>query len=107
MADVAVDTPSSERVTTSSGAFMEEGRQAGSIRLLMASQVLSIAEDAVALKDAEGQQLSLPNDAVFSMIGREAPLEFFRRSGVEISGEMKSKQWWGLWTLHGLLLFRL
>ena len=55
-----VDTPSSERVTTSSGAFMEKGRQAGSIRLLMASQVLRIAEDAVALRDAEGQELSLP-----------------------------------------------
>ena len=55
MADVAVDTPSSERVTTSSGAFMEQGRQAGSIRLLMASQVLRIEDDAVALKDAEGR----------------------------------------------------
>ena len=62
MADVAVDTPSSERVTTSSGAFMEQGRQAGSIRLLMASQVLRIEDDAVALKDAEGQEVSLPND---------------------------------------------
>ena len=56
MADVAVDTPSSERVTTSSGAFMEKGRQAGSIRLLMASQVLRIEDDAVALKDAEGEK---------------------------------------------------
>ena len=95
MADVAVDTPSSERVTTSSGHFMEEGRKAGSIRLLMASQVLGIEEERVALKDAEGEEQSLPNDAVFAMIGREAPLDFFRRSGVEISGEMKSKQWWG------------
>jgi polyferredoxin len=95
MADVAVDTPSSERVTTSSGHFIEGGRKAGSINLLMASQVRGIDEEQVALKDAEGQELSLPNDAVFSMIGREAPLEFFRRSGMEITGEMGSKQWWG------------
>ena len=96
MADVAVDTPSSERVTTSSGAFMEQGRQAGSIRLLMASQVLRIEDDAVALKDAKDEELSLPNDAVFSMIGREAPLDFFRRSGVEINGEWRPGRWLSL-----------
>ena len=95
MADVAVDTPSSERVTTSSGHFMEGERKAGSISMLMASQVLDIAEDQVVLKDAEGTERTLPNDAVFSMIGREAPLDFFRRSEMAINGEMERKQWWG------------
>ena len=95
MADVAVDTPSSEGVTTSSGHFMEGEHKAGSINMLMASQVLDIAEDQVVLKDAEGTERTLPNDAVFSMIGREAPLDFFRRSEVAINGEMERKQWWG------------
>ncbi|HXV75171.1 MAG TPA: 4Fe-4S binding protein, partial [Candidatus Polarisedimenticolaceae bacterium] len=35
----------------------------------------------------DGRPLSLDNDVVFSMIGREAPLEFFRRSGIRIAGE--------------------
>jgi hypothetical protein len=74
---------------------MEGERKAGSISRLMASQVLDIAEDQVVLKDAEGTERTLPNDAVFSMIGREAPLDFFRRSEMAINGEMERKQWWG------------
>ncbi len=31
----------------------------------------------------------LPNDVVFAMIGREAPLDFFRRCGVRIRGEWR------------------
>ncbi len=93
MADVAVDTPSSERVTTSSGRFLEEGRQPGSIKLIMGSAVQRIEEREVVLKDADGREVRVDNDAVFSMIGREAPLEFFRRSGVNIKGEMQGRQW--------------
>ena len=36
---------------------------------------------------------ALPNDAVFTMIGREAPLGFFRRSGIAIAGEMTPRRW--------------
>ncbi|MEM7229275.1 MAG: 4Fe-4S binding protein, partial [Planctomycetota bacterium] len=36
--------------------------------------------------------------AVFSMIGREAPLDFFRRSGVHIRGEWRWPAWVGLIT---------
>ena len=93
MADVAVDTPSSERVTTSSGRFLEEGRQPGGIKLMMGSAVQRIEETEVVLKDAQGRELRVDNDAVFSMIGREAPLEFFRRSGVNIKGEMQGGRW--------------
>ncbi len=96
MADVAVDTPSSERVTTSSGRFLEEGRRPGGIRLMMGSSVQEIEESEVVLRDADGQDVRIDNDAVFSMIGREAPLEFFRRSGVNIKGEMRARQWAGL-----------
>ncbi len=96
MADVAVETPTSERVTTSSGHFLEEGRKAGSIRLMMGSTVQRIEAEEVVIKDAQGEEVRLPNDAVFSMIGREAPLDFFRRGGVAIRGEMSGKQWVGL-----------
>ena len=88
MADVGVEEPSSERVTTAAGSFMG-GHPAGSVRLMMASRVKEIREGEAVLVDSDGQEQTIANDAVFSMIGREAPLGFFRRSGVKITGEWR------------------
>lgn len=87
-ADVAIETPSSERVTTSTGDFMPDAQMPGKINLLMKSQVKEIEETEVTLVDKDGNEFTMPNDAVFTMIGREAPLDFFRRSKVKISGEL-------------------
>ncbi len=87
--DAVIEEPSSERVTTASGGFLGAQRRAGSIRTMMASQVRRIAEDQVVVAGSDGQDHVLPNDAVFTMIGRAAPLEFFRRSGVHIRGEWR------------------
>lgn len=95
MADVAIETPTSERVTTSSGGFMGDANKPGRITLMMKSQIKNIGEKEVTLLDAAGKEVTLPNDAVFSMIGREAPLEFFRRTGVKITGELGWKGWTG------------
>src|SRR5712692_5836077 len=78
-ADVAVEHPSSERVTTSTGAFIAVGEHhaPGSIRLAMATQVVRVEAKQVVLKDEAGKEMILPNDVVFTMLGREAPLEFF------------------------------
>ncbi len=59
----------------------------------MASQVTEIRDDEVTLKLDDGSERTIPNDAVFAMIGREAPLDFFRRSGINISNERNSKFW--------------
>jgi len=88
MAEVAVETPVSERVTTSSGNFLTEHRKPGSINLMMKSNIKQINNDSIDIINSEEQEINLPNDAVFTMIGREAPLDFFRRSGVKISGEL-------------------
>ena len=96
MAAVDISTPTSERVTTTSGAYLEERRREGSIRMMMASNPTRIDAETVTLTDSSGEEVVLPNDAVFSMIGREAPLEFFRRSGVAIRGEMSPRQWLGM-----------
>jgi ferredoxin len=37
--------------------------------------------------------VTLPNDVVFAMLGREAPLDFFRRSNIRVLGEMKRRDW--------------
>jgi NosR/NirI family nitrous oxide reductase transcriptional regulator len=95
-ADVAVEHPTSERVTTSTGAFMRAGEgphAPGSLRLAMATRVVRIGPGHVVLKSEDGKETSLPNDVVFTMLGREAPLEFFRRSGIPIRGEWRTTTW--------------
>ena len=66
------------------------------------TRVLAITEDSVTLSSPPGEE-TLPNDAVFSMIGREAPLEFFRRSGIPIRGEGTVRGWLGLGVFLALL----
>lgn len=59
----------------------------GQLRLIMASTIKRITRDSVTLAGSDRSEQILPNDVVFTMIGREAPLDFFRRSGIQISGE--------------------
>lgn len=92
-AEVAVERPISDRVTTAAGFLMRGDKPAGSLRLLLPSTVKEIRQDSVTLKNEAGAEIVLPNDVVFAMIGREAPLEFFRRSGITIRGEWKARTW--------------
>ena len=68
----------------------------GNLRTEMSSTVREIREDAVVLSLEDGSEESVPNDAVFAMVGREAPLDFFRRAGVAIQGE---------WTRRAMMAF--
>jgi thioredoxin reductase/ferredoxin len=95
MADVQIENPSSERVTTAAGDFLRQYKKPGSITLRLGTVVKQIDDDSVTLDSG----LKIRNDAVFTMIGREAPLDFFRRSGVKISGE------WRPQAIIGLLVF--
>jgi len=106
-ASVAVEEPSSERVTTAFMPAMCARVGEGSICLAMATQVVEIRDDAVDLKTADGVTETLPNDVVFSMIGREPPLAFFRRSGVLIRGEWRTKTYvsFGLFSLFCIFLY--
>ncbi|MEM6821308.1 MAG: NAD(P)-binding domain-containing protein [Verrucomicrobiota bacterium] len=92
-ASVSVDSPTSERVTTAANSEMRGNRAAGWVKLEMASGIKEINEDSVTLKLADGSEETIANDAVFPMIGREAPLDFFRRSGVNITGEWRWSQY--------------
>ena len=68
------------------------GRQRN-LRLVLGSTVKEIrSEDAVLTRDGGGDE-TIPNDAVFTMIGREAPLPFLRRSGIKIRGEWTAATW--------------
>ena len=93
MADVEVEEPVSERVTTATGRFLGPFRRPGTIQLELGSQLQEISEDKVTLKTHDGDTKTFANDVVFSMIGREPPLDFLRRSGVKISGETVGLEW--------------
>ncbi len=90
---VGVESPTGDRVSTASGEFIGRPEQSGSIRLLMGSHVQEIKESEVIVRDAEGQSQTVANESVFSMIGREPPLDFFRKSGVKVSGD-RGLMWW-------------
>ncbi len=92
-AEVQVERPSSERVTTAFTRGMVKNAPTGSITLAMASTVSRIESDKVTLQRADGQEVGLPNDDVFAMIGREAPLDFFRRSGLHVRGDWRPLTW--------------
>ena len=94
-ADASVENPVSERVTTAAGEFMEFDHPRGSIRLLLGSQVKEIQDNSVTLTVGDKEE-TIENDVVFSMIGREPPLDFFRRSKIGIAGELGAKGWIGM-----------
>jgi thioredoxin reductase/ferredoxin len=94
-ADVGVEEPVSERVSTASGPFLE--RRPGRLRLALGTEVGEIREHEVTLRARDGDETTLPNDVVFSMIGREAPLDFFRRAGIKLRGETRGLEW--LWVI--------
>ena len=61
----------------------------GAVRLALGTEVVRIEPEHVVLKDVAGKETRLENEVVFTMLGREAPLDFFRRSGIPIRGEWK------------------
>ncbi|HEY2711477.1 MAG TPA: NAD(P)-binding domain-containing protein [Chthoniobacterales bacterium] len=89
-AEVQLERPTSERVTSALTIEMLKDTPTGSIALELATTVSRIEPNQVKLKRADGAEVTLPNDAVFSMIGREAPLDFFRRSGLNVRGDWRA-----------------
>ncbi len=92
-AEVAVEKPTSERVTTAATYRMRGDKKAGSVHLALQTRIKEIQKDKVILLNERSQETVLRNDVVFSMIGREAPLDFFRRSGIPIRGEWRASTW--------------
>lgn len=106
-AAVTVETPVSERQTAAFTDAMREATPRGSLRLALGTRVARVEAETVTLVDDAKTEEQIPNDAVFSMIGREAPLEFFRRSGIPIRGELSvvSKVLMGLFVAFCIWLY--
>jgi thioredoxin reductase/ferredoxin len=73
------------------------------VTLHMQTNVQDIAEDEVTLCGEDGCDTALENDYVFTLIGREPPLDFFRKSGINVSGD-KGLKWWLTLLGFGLLV---
>lgn len=99
---VSIAEPTSERVTTAISSEHRAGGP-GCLDLALGTVPTRITETSVFLKpNKDGKEQVLENDAVFSMIGREAPLDFFRKSGIGILGE-RGIGWWV--SIIGALIF--
>ena len=70
---------------------VEAVRHAATTRL--ETRVKVIEPSRVVLTNAAGAEEAIPNDFVFTMLGREAPLAFLRRSGIRLQGEMRPLAW--------------
>src|SRR5712692_3762952 len=90
-ADVQIENPTSERINTAMTSGMRRDKKTGSLKLALGTEINRIEPDRVVLTN--GTEQPLPNDVVFTMLGREAPLEFFRRSKIPIAGESTTRGW--------------
>src|SRR5437899_7953668 len=68
-AHVAVERPTSERVTTAASSYMRGDKAPGSVRLLMETSLQKIEANSATLRDAAGKSETIPNDVVFTMLG--------------------------------------
>ncbi|MBA3763250.1 MAG: 4Fe-4S binding protein, partial [Chthoniobacterales bacterium] len=101
-ADVQVERPTSERVNPAMTRGLHRGK-GGSLGLALGTEVTRIEPAQVFLKN--GTDAALPNDVVFTMLGREAPLDFFRRSGIPIVGEGTRRGWFALCSFLAFCIF--
>ena len=59
----------------------------GTLSLRLGTEVTEIRDTEIVFRARGGAAETLPNDVVYALIGREAPLAFLRRSGVRIAGD--------------------
>ncbi|MCZ6671843.1 MAG: NAD(P)-binding domain-containing protein [Verrucomicrobia bacterium] len=100
-----ITTPSSERTSTAANSEMRGDNPPGSLKLLMGSRVKEITPTTIQLESAGEEPQVIDNDQVFVMTGREAPLGFFRRSGLAISGEWRKRTWVAFLSFFAFCLF--
>ena len=75
----------------------------GSITLHMGTNVQDISEKEITLCGGDNEDHVIENEYVFTLIGREAPLDFFRKSGIRVTGDRGTK-WWLTLIGFGLLM---
>ena len=72
---------------------LKEHEASKKLTLHMGTNVQDISENEVTICGDDNEDKTLPNDYVFTLIGREAPLDFFRKSGIRVTGDHTPKFW--------------
>ena len=72
---------------------INELAEQGKVNLLLGTQVIEIGDQQVKLTDKSDQELVIENDNVLTLIGRQPPLDFFRKSNIRIKGETSPTEW--------------
>ena len=77
------------------------------INLLLETNVHEIKESKVILENSTKEKLEIENDIVFTMVGRELPTEFFKKSNIKMEGELSftSKLQFALLILFASVLY--
>ncbi|MEP6955642.1 MAG: NAD(P)-binding domain-containing protein [Chthoniobacterales bacterium] len=101
-AEVQVEKPHSQAATPATTSGLRE-KTSGSLKLALGTEVTRIEPEQVFLKN--GTEEILPNDVVFTMLGRAAPLDFFRRSSIAIAGEGTRGGWLALGAFLAFAVF--
>ncbi|MDQ6808248.1 MAG: NAD(P)-binding domain-containing protein [Verrucomicrobiota bacterium] len=99
--EIEVEQPTSQFVTSAMTRGMSSDKEGGSLALALGTAVSRIGPDRVFLSDGT----ELENDVVFTMLGREAPLDFFRRSALAIRGESDARGWLALFGFLACCVF--
>ena len=60
----------------------------GKINLMLESNVKEIKENSVVIIDKDKSEKEIDNSMVFTMIGKELPVDFFKRSKIKMEGEL-------------------
>ena len=66
------------------------------LTLYLSTNLQQINEDDVVVCGEDNHDCRVPNSAVFTLIGREPPLDFFRQSKISVTGDWSPKVWAGL-----------
>ena len=66
------------------------------LTLLMGTNLQEINESHVVVCAGDDKDCEIQNDLVFTLIGREPPLDFFRKSKIPVTGDWTPKVWTGL-----------
>lgn len=66
----------------------------GKIKLLLESNVKEIKPDKVTLLDKDKKEITLDNSMIFVLIGKQLPLDFFKKINVKIEGTLSAIEKW-------------
>lgn len=67
---------------------LHELETSSKVKLLMETDVKEIRENSVLLVDKNNKEIEIENTMIFSMIGKELPVDFFKRSNIKMEGEL-------------------